>query len=125
MRNMETFVLVVDDLDPATVHGFVIVRQSVALTSFSTTKALKDQLALTDVYPSTYQAAGYDQLALVGTAEDLIRALDHPDIAEAARELAAELTTSRTVYARFHNYHLADAVLNPHRTARRPGGASQ
>src|SRR5690349_18360039 len=60
MRNMETFVLVVDDLDPATVHGFVIVRQSVALTGFHTPAALQEKLDLADVYPSTYQAAGYD-----------------------------------------------------------------
>ncbi len=111
MRNMETFVLYVDDREPTTPRGFVVVSQSAALSAFGTPEALRAGLNLEEVYPSTYQAAGHDQLALTGTAEDLIRVLGDPTIAEAAGELADDLTTSRSVYARFHNTHLTDAVL--------------
>ena len=71
-----------------------------------------DTFDLHDAYESNYHAAGPDQMALAGTPAALIRALSHSTIGSAARDLADFLTTSNTVYARYHNTYLTDAVLD-------------
>lgn len=109
MLNMETFVL--RPADSGAVRGFAIVRRGLLLGEFGSEDAARDEFGLDEVYESTYRAAGFDQLALAGGAASLVRALGDDRVAEAARDLAATLTRSRTVYARFHNRYLTDEVM--------------
>ena len=71
-----------------------------------------ESLDLDDAWEGSYQAAGLDQLILANSSTHLVRALANAYVADAARLLAEFLTTGNTVYARFHNEHLTEAVLD-------------
>jgi hypothetical protein len=112
-RNMETFVLHVDEsVGPSSIGGFVVLRRSAALAGHDTKDALIRRLGLDEAHVRPYHAAGEDQMTLHGSPEALIGALADPHVAAAARELAEFLTTSGTVYARFHNPYLTALVLD-------------
>jgi hypothetical protein len=73
--------------------------------------ALGGGLRLTD---SDYYDAGPDQALLEGPWQDMIAALAHPVVADAARHLAAHLMAGRrTLHWRGHNRLLAADALDP------------
>ncbi|GAB3799744.1 hypothetical protein [Micromonospora zhanjiangensis] len=108
MKGMETFVLelAAGSGSNVEVHGFVNLRPSSLPAEFASTFP---RLELSR--DRAYEDGGEDQAQLHGHHEDLIAALNHPAVAAAARQLAQDLLRSGTSYSRFHNYQLADAVL--------------
>jgi hypothetical protein len=111
MRWMETFVLYLPR-GTDEVHGLINLRQSVLEEAYGSLDHARDALDLDHLKEAHYRDTQSDGCQARGTADHLVRALQDAEFANAVHALATSLLASRTAYARFHNPHLATAVVD-------------
>jgi hypothetical protein len=114
MRGMETFCVYLpyfsEEEEVGEVNAFVMVAGSILGRNRAAVSRFAQSAALT-IDPRTYVDGGDDQVALVGTVQNLNEALTQTALGPAARTIAEHLMERTTRHARHHNPYLAGRVL--------------
>ncbi len=114
INRMETFVLFHSRERNVDLYSLLIVSKSMLTRNYGSLETFKKAHPHCLCHESTYLAAGNDQLAIETADFDaLSRLFASPFVVRAAKELNMHLMRKgATVYARHHNWALADALFD-------------